>query len=143
MTAKEHAKWWIKAADLRMRYPGYQEAYWYREHMKYGHCFGRGPLPDRPLPRAGAPLNDFVQARISHAKAGWSRDVSAGSTLLQFREWLKLHVNGETWLPPLWPDGSGWSEALQLLRIACGLPSVDPAITWKLRPSPPARRVRR
>ena len=137
MTPGEHAEWRREAAELRLQYPGFQDAYWYLEYMKYG--WSRGPLPDRPLPNTGAPLKELVRARISHAKALWSRDISAGWTQSQFRDWLRLHVNGETWIPPLWPDKPGWSEALQVLRIACGLPSLDPTITWELRPPP--RRV--
>ena len=140
MTAKGHAKWWARAVATRLQYPGFQAAHWFLEYMKYGR--GRGPVPDRPLPDTGAPLSGFVQARISHAKAGWSRDVSAGWTQLQFRDWFRRHISGETWLPPLWPDQPGWSEALQLLRIAYGFPRVDPAITWELR-SPPRRVSRR
>lgn len=134
MTPKEYAEWRARAAELHLRYPGFQAAYWYLEYMKYG--WSRGPLPNRPHPYAGAPLKELVRARISHARALWSRDIEAGWTQLQFRDWLRLHVNGETWIPPLWPDQPGWSEALQVLRIACGLPSLDPTITWKLRPPP-------
>jgi hypothetical protein len=134
MTPREHAEWRREAAELRLQYPGFQDAYWYLEYMKYG--WSRGPLPDRPLPNTGAPLKEFARARISHAKALWSRDIAAGWTQLQFRDWLRLHVNGETWIPPLWPDTPGWSEALQALRIAYGLPSSDPTITWELRPPP-------
>jgi hypothetical protein len=134
MTTREHAKWWTRAAELRMQYPGLQDAYWYLEYMKYGRS--RGPLPDRPLPDTGAPLAEFVRARISHAKALWSRDISARWTRLQFRAWLRLHIDGKTWIPPLWPDWSGWSEALQVLRIACGYPGFDPTITWELLPPP-------
>jgi len=65
MTVKEHAKWSARATELHAQYPGYQEAYWYREHMKYGHCFGRGPLPDRPLP------NSARQGRHHFGKASW------------------------------------------------------------------------
>ena len=36
MTARRHAEWWNWAADLRVQYPGFQDAYWYLEHMKYG-----------------------------------------------------------------------------------------------------------
>lgn len=146
MTAREHAKWWKRVANLGERYPGFQSAYWKLEHMKYGHCFGRGPLPDRPLPDASAPLVEFVRARISHAKALWSRDISARWTELPFREWLMLHINGETWISPVWPDKPGWSAALQILRVACGFPAFDPTITWELRAPPPRlatkRRVR-
>ena len=110
MTPREHAKWWTRAAELRVQYPGFQEAYWYLEYMKYGRS--RGKLPDRPLPNTGAPLADFVHARVSHGKALWSRDVSAGWTRLQFRDWLKLHIDGKIWIPPLWPEMCGWSEAL-------------------------------
>jgi hypothetical protein len=134
MTARRHAEWWSWATDLRIQYPGFEDAYWYLEYMKYGRS--RGPLPDRPLPYAGAPLSEFVGARISHAKALWSRDVSCRWTQLQFRDWLRLHCDGETWIPPLWPDQPGWSEALQVLRIAYGLPGLDPTITWELRPPP-------
>ena len=115
--------------------------------MKYGRS--RGPLPDRPLPDAdaGAPLTEFARARISHMKALWSRDISAGwAAQLQFRDWLRSHVNGETWIPPVWRNQPGWSEALQLLRVACGLPRFDLAITWELRPPPErssSRKVRR
>jgi hypothetical protein len=134
MGNKGYAKWWSWAAELRLQYPGFQSAYWYLEHMKYGRSCG--PLPDRPLPDAGAPLKEFLRARISHAKALWSRDIAAGWTQSQFRDWLRLHINGETWIPPLWPDTPGWSEALQVLRIAYGLPGLDPTITWELRPPP-------
>lgn len=136
MTAGEHAKLRSRAASLRMQYPGFQFAYWKLEHMKYGHCFGRGPLPDRPLPCAGAALSEFVRAQTSHTKAMWSGDVWTGRTQSQFRDWLRLHIDGKTWLPPLWPNLPGWSEALQVLRIACGLPRFDPTITWELRPPP-------
>ena len=136
MTRREHAEWWRHAAELRLQYPGFQSAYWKLEHMKYGHCFGRGPLPNRPLPDTArsSPLSEFVRARDSHAKALWSRDVSAGWTQSQFRDWLRLHINGETWIPPVWPNHAGWSEALQVLRIACGFPGFDPAITCVRRP---------
>jgi hypothetical protein len=82
MTAGRHAEWWSWATDLRIQYPGFQDAYWYLEYMKYGRS--RGPLPDRPLPYAGAPLSEFVGARISHAKALWSRDVSCRWTSCSF-----------------------------------------------------------
>lgn len=134
MTAKEHASWWRRAADLRLRFPGFQAAYWYLEYMKYRRSCG--PLPDHQLPDAGAPLIEFIRARISHAKALWSRDVWNGWTQLQFRDWLRLHIDGRTWIPPLWPDAPGWSEALQVLRIACGLPRHAPTQTWKLLPPP-------
>ena len=135
MTAGRHAEWWNRPLPTSAtQCPGFQDAYWYLEHMKYGRS--RGPLPDRPLPYAGASLSEFVGARISHAKALWSRDVSCRWTQLQFRDWLRLHCDGETWIPPLWPDGRGWSGALQVLRIACGLPGFDPTITWELRPPP-------
>jgi hypothetical protein len=134
MTPGEYAEWRAWAADLSRRYPGFQDAYWYLEYMKYGQS--RGPLPNRPLPHAGTPLREYVRARISHAKALWSRDIAAGCTQLQFRDWLRLHINGETWIPPVWPDSPGWSEALQILRIAYGLPRFDPTIAWKLLPCP-------
>jgi hypothetical protein len=145
MTAKEHAKWWSCAAELRTQFPGFQSAYWKLEHMKYGHCFGRGPLPNRPLPDSArsSPLSEFVRARISHAKALWSRDILARWTQLQFRDWLRLHINGETWIPPLWPDHPGWSEALRVLRIACGRPGFDPTIAWELREPPRPRKAGR
>ena len=98
MTPVEYAEWQAGAAELRGQYPGFQTAYWYLEYMKYG--WSRGPLPDRPLPDAGAPLKEFVRARTSHAKALWSRDVEAGNTQLQFRDWLRLYINGETWISP-------------------------------------------
>ena len=79
--------------------------------MKYGS-----------LPSDGAPLSEYVRARISHAKALWSRDVSTKQTRLQFVDWLRDHIDGKTWIAPLWPYGEGWSEALQLLRLSCGLP---------------------
>jgi hypothetical protein len=86
--------------------------------MKYG----RMPMP-------GAPLREFVRVRISHAKALWSRDVQSKDTTLQFREWLRLHVSGGTWIAPLWPDEvwpdggwADWSRFLQILRIAYGFP---------------------
>jgi hypothetical protein len=132
MTAKEHAKWWSWAADLRMQYPGFQAAYWYLEYMKYGHSRTGAPLPDRLVRWTEAPLSEFVRAQISHAKALWSRDVFAGWTQLQFREWLRLHVDGKTWIPPY----SLNDEALQVLRIAYGLPRFAPTETWKLRPPP-------
>ena len=143
MTPREHANWWKKATELSAQYPGFQSAYWKLEHMKYGHCFGRGPLPDRQLPNTGAPLSEFVRARDSHAKALWSGDISAGWTQLQFREWLRLHVDGKTWIPPLWPDHPGWSEALRVLRIACGRPGFDPTIAWELREPPRPRKAGR
>jgi hypothetical protein len=71
MTPREHAKWWKRVAELRMQYPGFQAAHWYLERMKYG-----------ALPNPGAPLSEFVRARDSHAKAGWSRDISCGGTQL-------------------------------------------------------------
>jgi hypothetical protein len=138
MTARAHGKWWKRAAELRLQYPGFQAVYWKLEHMKFGHCFVGCPLPHRPLPAPGSPLVEFVRARISHAKALWSRDISAGWTELQFREWLRLHVNGETWMPPLQPDAPGWSEALQVLRVAYGFARLDPTITWE-RCDPPRR----
>lgn len=125
VTAREHAKWWKRAAELRAQYPGFQAAHWFLEQMKYGN-----------VPDPGAPLGEFVRARLSHAKALWSRDISAGGTRLQFPEWLGLHINGETWILPLWPDSPGWSEALQVLRIACGLPRMAPTDTWERRPPP-------
>jgi hypothetical protein len=117
---------------LAEKFPGLQLSYRKLEHMKYGNT-----------PPDGAPLSEFVRARISHAKALWSRDVSAGWTRLQFRDWLPLHIGGKFWMPPLWADWSGgWAEALQVLRIACGLPRFAPTETWKLRP-PPVRVSRR
>jgi hypothetical protein len=108
---------------LAEKYPGLQVSYRKREHMKYGNT-----------PKDGAALSEYVRARISHAKALWCRDIETRMTREQFRDWLKLHVNGETWIPPLWPEMFGWSEALQVLRIACGFPRFDPTITWELRP---------
>jgi hypothetical protein len=128
MTGQEHAKWWRRAAELRLQYPGFQAAHWYLEHMKFGN-----------LPKPGAPLSEFVRARDSHAKGLWSRDISAGWAQLQFRDWLRSHINGETWIPPLWPNHPAWSEALLVLRIAFGLPGLDPTITWELRQPPRAR----
>lgn len=74
MGDRGHAKWLSWAAELRLQYPGFQAEHWCLERMKYGS------LPDRPLPNTGAPLKEFVRARISHAKALWSRDVAAGWT---------------------------------------------------------------
>ena len=119
VTPREHARWWEKACALRAKYPGFQAEHWCRERMKYGN-----------LPDANAPLSEYVRARISHAKALWSRDVANKATRLQFREWLRLHVEGETWIAPLWPDPFGWREALQILRIAYGLPRFAPAKPW-------------
>jgi hypothetical protein len=99
--------------------------------MKYGNP-----------PTDDAPLRDFVRARISHAKALWSRDVEGNWTSLQFSDWLRLHVDGKTWMPPLWPDLPGWSAALQVLRVACDLPRFAPTGTWRLRP-PPSLSLRR
>ncbi len=140
-TPREHETWWQRAADLHMQYPGFQFASWKIEHMKYRKS--RGPLPDGRLPYAGAPLSEFVGARISHAKALWSGDISVGWTQLQFPEWLQLHIDGKTWIPPLWPNSPGWSEALQVLRIACGLARFDQTITCRAphrggRPNEPA-----
>jgi hypothetical protein len=115
---------------LAERYPGLQLSHRKLEHMKYGNP-----------PQDGAPLSEYVRARISHAKALWSRDLSARWTKLHFRDWLRLHVNGETWIPPVWPNSSDWSQALQVLRIAYGLPRLAPTDTWKLLP-PPGRRRR-
>jgi hypothetical protein len=125
MTPREHAKWWKRAAELRMEYPGFQAAHWCLERMKYGN-----------LPNPCAQLGEFVRARDCHAKALWSSDISAGWTQLQFPDWLRWHINGETWIPPVWPDNPGWSEALQILRMACGFPGFDPTITRELRPPP-------
>jgi hypothetical protein len=96
---------------LAEKYPGLQVSYRKREHMKYGNT-----------PKDGAALSEYVRARISHAKALWSRDIESRKTRVQFRDWLPLHIDGKTWMEPLWADWSGWSEALQVLRIACGLP---------------------
>jgi hypothetical protein len=103
---------------LAEKFPGLQLSYRKLEHMKYGDT-----------PPDGAPLSDFVRARISHAKALWSRDVLAKHTKLQFRGWLRLHIDGQIWIDPLWPDWPGWSEALQVLRIAYGLPRFAPTKT--------------
>jgi hypothetical protein len=103
---------------LAEKYPGLQLSYSKLEQMKYGDT-----------PPDGAPLSEFVRARISHAKALWSRDVLAKHTKLQFRDWLRLHIDGQTWIDPLWPDWPGWSEALQVLRIAYGLPRFAPTKT--------------
>jgi hypothetical protein len=127
-TRNNNGAFWKKAYPLRAKYPGFQADHWVLEEMKYGNT-----------PDAGAPSSEFVRARISHAKALWSRDISAGWTQFQFRDWLRLHIDGETWIPPLWPEGLGWSEALQVLRIAFGLPRFAPTETWELRPPP--RRV--
>jgi hypothetical protein len=109
-TPSEYARWCKSANALRAKFPGYQQSHWKREEMKYGN-----------LPCDGAPLKEYVRARISHAKALWSRDVGGKETRLQFREWLPLNLDGKTLTPPLWPDWEGWSEALQILRVACGL----------------------
>jgi hypothetical protein len=131
MTTGEHADWWKMASALRAKYSGFQVSPPKREEMKYGNP-----------PTDDAPLRDFVRARISHAKALWSRDVEGNWTSLQFSDWLRLHVDGKTWMPPLWPDLPGWSAALQVLRVACDLPRFAPTGTWRLRP-PPSLSLRR
>jgi hypothetical protein len=108
--------------DLAARFPGYQADYRKREEMKYGM-----------LPRDGAPLKEYVRAGLSHAWAIWSRAVENGWTRLQFRDWLALHIDWQTDIPPLWPDQPGWREALELLRLAYGLPGTPPTT---LNPSP-------
>ena len=80
MTTGEHADWWKMASALRAKYSGFQVSPPKREEMKYGNP-----------PTDDAPLRDFVRARISHAKALWSRDVEGNWTSLQFSDWLRLH----------------------------------------------------
>jgi hypothetical protein len=129
MTPAEQTRWWDTVGMLSAKHRGYQASPRKREEMKYGN-----------RPADDAPLSDFVRARISHAKALWSRDVECGWTDLQFPDWLRRHVNGKIWITPLWPDDPGWSQALQLLRLACGSPRFAPTGTWRLRP-PPHRRT--
>lgn len=100
---------------LRKRYPGYQSGYKVREEMKYGN-----------MPNEGDPLREYVRARISHAKALWSRDLDTRETRLQFVDWLRDHVNGKTWIAPLWPFEPGFYEALQIIRLAYGLSRYPP-----------------
>jgi hypothetical protein len=111
----ERRRWTKKVVGLNAKYPGYQPGHRVREHMKYGN-----------RPEDDAPLADLVRARISHAKAAWCGDLEAGRTKLQFRDWLPLHLDYQTLVKPVWPDDKGWSEALQLLRLACGLPRFVP-----------------
>jgi hypothetical protein len=104
-------EWEIRTRYMNRLHPGYQPGYRFREKMKYGN-----------RPEDDAPLAELVRARINHAKALWCGDLEAGRTKLQFPEWLPFHVDWDTQVKPLWPDDNGWSEALQLIRIACGLP---------------------
>lgn len=122
VTPRERAKIQREADALAARFPGYQADYRKRENMKYG-----------VKPPSGAPLTEYVRARISHSKAIWSRAIGAGWTRLQFSDWLALEIDWQTETPPLWPDSPGWSEALELLRLAYGMQRQPPTT---LKPSP-------
>lgn len=130
-TCGERTCWQKPELRLRERYPGYQPGYRTRERMKYGN-----------LPPYDAPLREFARARISHAKAVWSRDIANKKTRLQFIDWLPLHVDFQTLVAPVWPDGGPgptggpddkWSLSLQLLRLACGLPRFRPTTRGAIR----------
>jgi hypothetical protein len=119
---KIRERWPKSVLVLTKKYPGYQPGYRKCEELKYGKN-----------PGVGAPLSEFVAARLRHGLALWSRAIGANWTKLQFTDWLALHVDWQTETPPLWPDDPGWREALELLRLAYGLPRLPPTT---LNPSP-------
>ncbi len=123
-TPREREKIQREVDALAARFLGFQADYCKRESMKYG-----------ALPRDDAPLAEYVRARVGHAKALWSRAVEAGWTRLQFSAWLALHIDWQTEIPPLWPDQPRWREALELLRLAHGMPRLPPTT---LNPAPRA-----
>jgi len=113
MTDAEYRHWVNDAIATRAKFSRYQTTHWKREDMKYGN-----------LPREGDPLIDFVRARITHATAKWCNELDCGDTKLQFKEWLPSHLDPNPLL--LQWEWGGWSKALQILRIACGLPRFAP-----------------
>ena len=95
---------------LAERFPGLQLSYRKRERMKYGS-----------LPSDGAPSSEYVRARISHAKALWSRDVSTKQTRLQFVDWLRDHIDGKRGLRRFGPMVKGGPRRCNFWP-SCGLP---------------------
>jgi len=114
--------WPNSVHKLREQYSGYQPGYETREAMKYGD-----------MPDENAPLSAFVFKRLDHGRAVWSAEIDTKRTRRQFDEWLPLHLDFQTLVTPLWPDGApgggsndGWALSLQFLRLACGLPRFVP-----------------
>lgn len=103
----ERQRWPKSVLALRERFPGYQPGGRFREMMKYGRC----PPPD-------APLREQIRQVLDHARAKWCGFVGAGKTKKQFRDWLPEYLDD---------DNLCWridqlASALQILRLACGLP---------------------
>lgn len=109
-------RWPDSVHKLAEKFPGYQPGHDMRERMKYDD------MPDKDTP-----LMDYVLKRLNHARAVWSAKIDAKPTRLQFDEWLPLHLDFQTLVTPLWPDGyqgpnDGWALSFQFLRLACELP---------------------
>jgi hypothetical protein len=105
--------WLREARELHAKYPGYQDSYWKREEMRWSN-----------YPTDGSPLIEFVRALIGYLKADWCDYILNKDTCLQFRQWLPGHLDPNSfWLQR---KTAGWPEALQILRIACGLPRFAP-----------------
>jgi hypothetical protein len=103
----QRQRWPKSVLDRRARFPGYQPGHRFREMMKYGRC----PPPD-------APLRAQIRQVLDHARAKWSGAIDAGTTKKQFRDWLPEYLDD---------DSLCWridqlASALQILRLACGLP---------------------
>jgi hypothetical protein len=119
----ERKNWLREAEELHAKYPGYQDRDWKLEEMSWDNH-----------PTDGAPLIEFVRALISFLKADWCLFIlNYEDARQQFREWLPGYLDvGPRWLRQEWPVWwlkPGWAEALQILRIACGLPRFAP--TWR------------
>lgn len=112
----QRTEWPKEIRTLLAKFSGLQPDKQTREEMKY-----------RQTPPAGAPLSEFVRVTIDRARAWWSRDVISRDTHLQFDVWLRDHIAGNIpGVRPLWTGSPGWSEAYQLLRLACGLSRIAP-----------------
>lgn len=95
---------------LRQKFPGYQSDCHFREHMKYG----RRPPED-------APSREQVRQVLYHAMAKWSVEVQFGRTNKQFIDWIPIYLESDL----CWRIDQ-LAEALQILRLAYGLPRFDP-----------------
>jgi hypothetical protein len=94
--------------ELREKFPGYQPGGSYTHNMKFGRT------PDE----SSTVLSGWVVTLINHAKAQWSRRVTAKRTTLQFVEWLPFYLGDNYYR---WKSVGMLDEAAEFLRKVYGM----------------------